>query len=160
MVVLVASGAPAREAEGRRPREPGMTDDSSERLWSHANLSIPASFYTLLNRSHITEHVLGQQDTVQLPRVRNHDHSGRVDQLVFELELRVFLRHELCHRLSPESRCGEDVGLVDGCDGEGGFSSESNLSGDSSDSLHFEFGVDTLVPCDTFLVGFLTFTEV
>jgi hypothetical protein len=26
------SGAPAREADGRRPREPGMTEDSSDKL--------------------------------------------------------------------------------------------------------------------------------
>lgn len=29
---VAAVGAPAREAEGRRPSEPGMTLDSSERL--------------------------------------------------------------------------------------------------------------------------------
>lgn len=28
-------GAPARDAEGRRPRDPGMTLDSSERLKKH-----------------------------------------------------------------------------------------------------------------------------
>lgn len=30
------SGAPESEADGRRPREPGMTEDSSERLSERA----------------------------------------------------------------------------------------------------------------------------
>lgn len=47
-------GAPAREAEGNNPREPGMTLDSSERLVSSAECQVALS--TL--HPHISKQVL------------------------------------------------------------------------------------------------------
>ena len=119
---------------------------------------VSARYITLY--SHVTEHVLGQDDTVELPRVSNHDHGSRVDELVLQLELRVLFGHELSDSLPPQTRGGENVCLVDRNDGKRGFYGKGNLSSDTSDSLDFRDRVDGLVPCDTVGVGFLTFTEV
>lgn len=118
----------------------------------------PAVFVRI--HSHVTEHVLSQNNTVQLPRVGNHDHSGRVDELVLQLELWVLFRHELGNGLPPQTRSGEDVCLVDGDDGKRGFGSEGDLSGNTGDTFDFWDRVDGLVPCNTVGVGFLTLAEV
>ena len=110
--------------------------------------------------SHISEHVLGEHNTVELSRVGDHDHSCGINELVLELELRVFLRHELGDSLPPKTRGGEDIGFVDGDDGEWWVGGESDLRGDSGDTLDFRDRVDGLVPRDTLGVGFLAFTEV
>jgi hypothetical protein len=79
---------------------------------------------------------------------------------VVELKLRVLFRHKLGDGLSPQSRSSEDVGLVDGKDGERGVGSKGDLSGDSGDSLDLGDGVDGLVPCDTLLIGLLSVSKV
>jgi hypothetical protein len=89
------SGAPARDADGSRPREPGMTEDSSDKL-AVSDVDSPSNA-----DSHITKQVLGKEDTIQFPRVGDHDHSHTVNQGMGKSQLRVFLLHSLCDDLSP-----------------------------------------------------------
>lgn len=110
--------------------------------------------------SHVAKEVLGEDDTVELPRVRDHDHRRRVDELVLELEVREFAGHELRNRLAPESRGGEDVGLVDREDREGRVLRLGDLAGDARDALDFRDGVDHVVPSDAFVVNLLALAEV
>lgn len=77
-----------------------------------------------------------------------------------ELEIGVVLLHHLGNGLPPESRGGENVGLVDGVDGEGRSFCSSNLASDSSDSLDFRDGVGHLVPGDSGSVDLLSVSEV
>ena len=157
---MAGSGAPARDAEGRRPSDPGMTELSSERLVSVTALLCTSLASTTRLNPHVTEHVLGQEHTVELARVGDHDHGCRVDQLVLELEVRVVSRHDLRDGLSPESGRGEHVGLVDGDDGERRGCGLRNLGSDVRDSLNLGDGVDGLVPRHAVRVGLLSLAEV
>ena len=67
-------GAPASDADGRRPRDPGMTLDSSDRLYhlTVSNLQSRQGGWYL----HITEQIFGQDDTVQFSWVGYDQHSG------------------------------------------------------------------------------------
>ena len=80
-------GAPAREAEGNNPREPGMTLDSSESLVSSKKCQTAAKRIC----SHVPEQVLRQQNAVKFSRVRDDQHRSRVNQLMVQLNLRIFL---------------------------------------------------------------------
>lgn len=110
--------------------------------------------------SHISKQVLRQNHTVELPRVRDHDHRRRVYKHVVELEIRVVLLHHLGNGLPPEPRGGENVGLVDGVNGESGSLGSSNLASDSSDSFDFRDGVGHLVPSNSGSVDLLSISEV
>lgn len=60
----------------------------------------------------ITEQVASDNNPIQLSRVLNHDHGGRVNKLVFNLHLREFLGHDLRHRLAPQPTRRKNIGLV------------------------------------------------
>ena len=49
----------------------------------------------------ITEQVAGDNDTVQRPRVLDHEHSRRVDQMGARLQVRVLILHDTLERLPP-----------------------------------------------------------
>ena len=63
-----------------------------------------------------------------------------------ELELRIFTRQGFCDNLSPQPRTGQDIGFVNGMDGERGISGQCNLSCDPSNSLHLTDAIDHRVP--------------
>ena len=157
-MVFFGSGAPARDAEGRRPSDPGMTELSSDRL---RNINETArGDHRHARDLHVPKHVLRDQNTVKLPRAGDHDHSRRVYQLMLQFQLGVFLSHELSHRLPPESRRSQDIGLVDRDDGKRRISRQGDLSCYASDALHLGDGVDTCVPCDSGSIRFLSLAKV
>ena len=70
---------------------------------------------------------------------------------MFQLDLGVLFAQELGHRLAPETRGSEDIGLVDRRNGQRGVGGERDLGRDAGDALDFGDRVDTCVPCG--LVG-------
>ena len=78
-------GAPAREAEGRRPKEPGMTLAWSERLYIVSHRAFPAPEHHL----HVSKQVSRQDDSVEFLRVLHDEHGSRINVVVIKFELRV-----------------------------------------------------------------------
>ena len=79
---------------------------------------------------------------------------------MLKLELGIFSRHQVGDCLPPQSRRCEDVGLVDGDDGQWWVFGQSDLSCYSTDTLDFGYSVDTRVPCGATGVRLLSFAEV
>lgn len=98
--------------------------------------------------SHIAEQILRQHHAVELSRIGDEDHRGRVDELVVELELRVFAFQRLGHDLPPQTGAREHVGLVDRVDRQGRIGREGDLGGDAGDPLDLVDAVDHRVPGD------------
>lgn len=84
-------GAPAREAEGRRPKEPGMTLAWSERLYVVSYRVCPA----LKRHIHVSKQVSCQHNSVEFLRVLHDKHGSRVNVVVIKLELGVVFRQDL-----------------------------------------------------------------
>lgn len=61
----------------------------------------------------VAEEVARDDDAVQGSRVSHHQHRGRVDEVVAELELGELVLHRLGNDAAPEARGCEDVGLVE-----------------------------------------------
>ena len=64
--------------------------------------------------SHVTEQVFGQDNTIQLFGICDHDHSRRVDKLMIEFQLRILVLECLRHNLPPKSGACQDISLVNG----------------------------------------------
>lgn len=94
-----AGGAPEREAEGRRPSEPGMTLDSSDKLRCHI-VSVERNGQR--ESLHIAEQVLSEENTIKLPRARNDEHAGGVHKLVVEGNCWELLLQRLRYDLAPK----------------------------------------------------------
>jgi hypothetical protein len=105
----------------------------------------------LLWHLHVTEQVLRQDDAIELSRVGDDDHGGRVDELMIELELGVLGLEGLGHDFPPEPRGREDVGLVDGVDDKGRVRGEGDLRCDPGDALNLIDTVDHRVPRDVLI---------
>lgn len=162
MTETFGSGAPASDEDGKRPKDPGMTEDSSERLQTLSPLLSRLTRNQVQRNPnlHVSEQILRQDHPIQLPRITNHNHRRRIHQHVIQLQLRILLLDQFRHSLSPQPRRGEDVGLVNGVDGEGWGRGESDLSSDASDALDFGDGVGGGVHGDTVFPGFFTVTKV
>ena len=83
----------------------------------------------------VAEQVAGHDDTVEGPRVLDHQHSSRVDQVVAELQLRELLLHDLSHDLAPQSAGGHHVGLVERPDRRGRVLGQSEVGSKTSDAF-------------------------
>jgi hypothetical protein len=157
MTIAFGSGAPARDAEGRRPSEPGMTELSSDRLQGKVQ---SRSRRPRRRHAHVTEQVFRDDDAVQLSRVGDHDHRGGVHQMMVERQLRVLLFHQGRHGLPPETGRGQDVGLVDRVDGQGWVRCQCALGGDTGDAFDFRDRVRGRVGRDSVFPGFDAVTKV
>ena len=98
---LPFSGAPANEAEGRRPKEPGMTLLSSDKLIERASqcrlvMPVPEDL-------HVPEHILCQNYAVQLSRVSDHKHGSRIYEVMVKRYIGKFPLQRLCNDLPPQS---------------------------------------------------------
>lgn len=110
-------GRPERDAEGRRPREPGMTEVSSDRM-SPKRLSAEAKPVSLRRNNSRKITALTENDTVELFRVCADKHGSTIYKLVIEGYIRELLRKHLCNCSSPESASSEYVCLIDGVNSE------------------------------------------
>lgn len=99
---------------------------------------------------HITEQVLSEDDTVELFGIRYNDHGGRVNKLVVQLQLRVLVLQRLRRDFPPQPRAGKHICFVDGVDRQRRVCSQSNLSSNTGDALHFSDAVDHGVPSGVF----------
>lgn len=84
----------------------------------------------------VSEQVGGDDDSVEGPRVLDHDHGGRVNQLVFEFQLGEFLLHGLGEDAAPEPAGGEHVGLVQTPDFAGRGFGQGQVGRQAGDSLN------------------------
>ena len=97
-----------------------------------------------LVREDVAKHVFGEDDAVELARVGDHDHGGRVYELVVArdaggLELGV---DRVLDDAAPETGGGEYVSLVDGVDDGRRVGLEGEVGGESGDALHVVAVVD------------------
>lgn len=83
----------------------------------------------------VAKQVAGNDDAVEGSGVLDHDHGSRVDQLVAELELGELLLHNLRHDLPPQSRGGENIGLVQRPDRCWWVLGKSQVCGEAGNSL-------------------------
>lgn len=65
----------------------------------------------------VAKEVAGDDDAVEGLGVLDHQHGGRVDEMVAKLELRELLLHDLSKDLPPQTAGRQDVGLVKTPDG-------------------------------------------
>ena len=108
----------------------------------------------------VAEQVAGHDDTVEGPRVLDHQHSSRVDQVVAELQLRELLLHDLRHNLAPQAAGGHHVGLVERPDGRGRVLGQSEVSSKTSDALDLVAVVGLCVASVAAAVVFCALAEV
>lgn len=153
-----AFGAPANEADGKSPSEPGITELSSLRLPSHQLLHPVIMSHQY--HSHIAKHVFGQNHSIQLPRIGNHDHGRRVHELMIQLQLGILLGQSIRHDLPPQPRSSHHVRLIDRVNRERRVCGEGDLSCDAGDTLYFGDGVDCCVPCNPFRARLLSLPKV
>lgn len=85
--------------------------------------------------NNITEQVASNNNTVQLTGVLDHEHSGRVNEVVTNGDLGVFLLHNLGDNLAPQTAGSEDIGLVQTPDGQGRVVLQSEVGGETDDAL-------------------------
>ena len=83
----------------------------------------------------ITEEVAGDNDTVELAGVLDHDHGGGVDELVLDLQLGELLGHDLGDGFAPQTAGGQHVGLVQTPHGERGVVLEGEVCREPGDAL-------------------------
>ena len=108
----------------------------------------------------VAEEVAGHDDAVQAPRVLHHDHGGRVDKLVLELELGELGRHNLIHDLLPQPAGGQHVGLVQRPDLGGRGALQGEVGGQARDALDLGPRVGLRVPGRAVAVVLLARAEV
>lgn len=108
----------------------------------------------------ITKEVARDHDTVQLARVFDHQHSSRVNEVVTDADLGVFLLHDLGDNLTPETTGSEDIGLVQAPNGEGRVMLKSKVGSEADDTLDFDTGVGLSVHGVTRAVILLALAEV
>lgn len=94
----VVDGAPANDADGRRPSDPGITLDWSDKLKKQRSTSERRRRQI---HQHITEKILCENHAVQFAWVSDNQHSCRVNQVVIEGNLWVFFRQGLGDDLPP-----------------------------------------------------------
>lgn len=110
--------------------------------------------------NNITKQVAGDHHTVQRPRVLDHQHSRRVNQLVVHRQLRELLLKHLRHNLSPQSARGQNVGLVQTPDLGRGVLAQSQETSQTGDALNLGAGVGLGVHGETGTVVLLAVTKV
>lgn len=108
----------------------------------------------------ITEQVAGDNDTVKLAGVLNHDHGSRVDKLVVDLHLRELLGHNLSDDLAPQTASSKHVGLVQAPNGERRVVLKGEVGSKTSDTLDLSAGVGLSIHCEARAVVFLALTKV
>jgi len=91
----------------------------------------------------IAEHVLSQNDTVQLARIGDHDHRGRVNEtMVYGNPLRGELRIDrVLNDLPPEPGSGEHIGLVNAVQRSGWVALQRQVGTELGNALDVEFVV-------------------
>jgi hypothetical protein len=83
----------------------------------------------------VAEQVAGDNNTIKLPRLLDHDHGRGVNELVLDLELGELFGHDLRHGLPPQPAGSEDVGLVQAPHGERGVVLQSQVAREPGDAL-------------------------
>jgi hypothetical protein len=83
----------------------------------------------------VAEQVAGDNHTVERARVLDHQHGGRVNEVVAQLQLRELLLHDLGHDLAPQAAGGHHVGLVERPDGRRRVLGQREVCGETSDAL-------------------------
>lgn len=84
----------------------------------------------------VAEQIAGHDDAVEGAGALDHEHGGRVDELVLELQLGELVLEEVGDGLAPQAAGGEHVGLVETPDlGRGvlGEGQEGRQAGDALD---------------------------
>lgn len=108
----------------------------------------------------VTEQVTCDDDTIQLARVLDHDHSSRINKLVLDLELGEFLGHDLGDGLAPQTAGREDIGLVERPDGERRVVLEGEVGAEAGDALDLGARVGLRVQGVAAAVVFLALAKV
>lgn len=94
----------------------------------------------------VTKQVASDNDAVQGTRVLDHQHGGRVDKVVANLQLRELVRHDLSHDLAPQTRRRQHVCLVERPDRERRVGLQGQVCGEAHDALDLGAGVRLGVP--------------
>lgn len=115
---------------------------------------------TSLVGNDITEQVASHNDTVQLTGVLDHQHSSRVNEVVTDGNLGVFLLHDLVNNLAPETASGEDIGLVQAPNGERRVVLQSQVGSEANDTLDLRARVGLSVHSVSGAVVLLALAEV
>lgn len=76
-------GGPANEAEGRRPREPGITLDWSDRLHGSKSCSVRTN-RCRVGHLHVTKQIFSQDYTIQFSWIRYDQHGSRVNEVMIQ----------------------------------------------------------------------------
>lgn len=115
---------------------------------------------TSLVANNITEEVAGDNNTVKLTGVLDHEHSSRVDQVVTNLDLRELLGHDLSDNLTPQTASSQDISLVQTPHGQRGVVLQSQVGGQAGDALDLGARVGLSVHGVARAVIFLALAEV
>lgn len=115
---------------------------------------------TRLVTDNITKQVASNNNTIQLPRVLDHNHSRRVNKLVPNLHLRELLLENLRHNLTPQPTRRENIGLVQTPHGERRVVLQGHVGGETGDAFDFGARVRLCVQCVAVAVVFLAVAEV
>jgi hypothetical protein len=108
----------------------------------------------------VTEEVAGDDDTVQGSWVLDHQHGSGIDEVVTDLHLWELLGHDLGDHLSPQSRCGEHIGLVEGPDWKGWVVLEGEVRSETRDTLNLWARVWLGVPGGAVTIVLLSLAKV
>ena len=115
---------------------------------------------TSLVANDITEQVAGNNNTVQLTGILDHQHSSRVNEVVTEGNLRVLLLHHLVNNLTPETASREDISLIQAPNGERRVVLQSEVGSEANNTLDLGPRVGLSVHGVSGAVVFLALAEV
>lgn len=115
---------------------------------------------TRLVADDIAKQVAGDNDTVQLARILNHEHGRRVNEVVTDRHLRELLGHNLSHDLAPQTAGREDVGLVQTPYGQRRVVLQGQVRSQAGDALNLGARVWLRVHGVSGPIVFLPLTEV
>lgn len=115
---------------------------------------------TSLVADDITEEVAGDNDTVELAGVLDHEHGSGVDQVVTDLDLRELIGHDLSDDLAPQTASSQNIGLVQTPHGERGVVLQGQVTGQAGDALDLSARVGLGVHGESGAVVLLALTEV
>jgi len=79
---------------------------------------------TCLVADDIAEQIASDDDAVESAWVLDHEHGGRVDELVLDFQLGELLSEDVVDDAALQAAGSEDVGLVERRDGGGGVAGE------------------------------------
>lgn len=115
---------------------------------------------TGLVRNDVAKEIARDDDTIQLARVLDHEHSRRVNQMVTQLQLRELLGHDLRNNLAPKSAGREHIGLVQTPHWQGRVTLQREVAGKTRDALNLGARVRFRVESEAVAFVFLAIPKV